>query len=55
MTVCILLFVRTNTTQQLDEKWNSNIKAQLDNATKVDTEHYAQTKARLEGSPPVTT
>lgn len=52
MTICILWFVRTNTNQQLDDKWTSVIKVQLDNATKVDTEHYAQTKARLEGPPP---
>jgi len=52
MTIRILLFVRTNTNQQLGEKWTSDINVQLNNATKVDTEHYAQTKARLEGPPP---
>ncbi|EDR05651.1 uncharacterized protein LACBIDRAFT_329518 [Laccaria bicolor S238N-H82] len=40
---------------KLDDKWTNDLNIKLDNAIKVDTEHYARTKARLEGQPPVTT
>ena len=53
MTICILLFVRTNTNQQLD--WAKLINVQLEKATKVDTEHYEDTKKRLEEPAPTKT
>ncbi|KIK07759.1 hypothetical protein K443DRAFT_149931 [Laccaria amethystina LaAM-08-1] len=40
---------------KLDDKWTNDLNIKLDNAIKVDNEHYARTKARLEGLPPVTT
>ena len=55
MTICILLFVGINTNQQLGETWTTVINAQLDKATKEDTEHYEETKKRLEGPAPTKT
>lgn len=53
MTICILSFVRTNPNQQLD--WTKLINVQLEKATKVDTEHYEETKKRLEEPAPTKT
>ncbi|KIK07041.1 hypothetical protein K443DRAFT_673621 [Laccaria amethystina LaAM-08-1] len=40
---------------KLGEKWTSDINVQLVNATKVDNEHYVQTKARVQGPRPART